>query len=236
MIRITLLLCVLSNLVFGQVDSSKTMLFKISPLHLFDLDNGISFAFEKIYKEKKSWQVEAGYGNSSANFWIALNENVNSPRNFRNFNNFRFRAEHRTYFRKNEKNAPLGYYYAFELMNKIVYRNSELLIGRNPIAGVPNYSELVNGRSQKLVFAFHPKIGRQVLLSAPQEGKENKWLFDVFAGIGFRVVSNKFIYENKQRDDLIPFMNQMSLGTIINPNDTAPIISGTFGMKFSYLF
>lgn len=236
MIRLTILLCLMAKLGFGQVDSLRTKLFKISPLHLFDLDNGLSFGFEKIYKERKSWQVEAGYGNSNANFWIALNENVNSSRDFKNFNNFRFRVEHRTYFRRNKNNAPLGTYYAFELMNKLVYRNSEILIGRNPIAGVPNYNELVNGKSQKLVFGFHPKIGKQFLLSPGQEGMENSWFFDVFAGIGFRVVSNSFIYENKQSDDQIPFAQQTSIGTIIGFNETAPIISGTFGMKFSYLF
>lgn len=212
----------------AQKDSSEVRLFKISPLHLFDLDNGLSFAFEKQYSEKKSWQVEAGYGHSSANFWIALSEDFNGNTDFKGFNNFRLRGELRKYLAGNKNTMPEGSYYAFELMSKYVFKNSDIEIGRDPIGGVAQYFERVNGRISKIVVGSHFKLGKQFYFDDSQ-----LWLIDVFAGIGFRVVANSFAYDSKKALDIPAFGQRTSIGTIIDANRTAPIVSGTFGLKFS---
>lgn len=213
---------------FAQADSAAVSLFKISPLHLFDLDNGLSFGYEKQYAESKSWQIEAGYGHSSANFWIALGEDFNGRSDFQGFNNFRLRTELRKYFKKNETQFPAGNYYAFEVMSKYVFKNTEIDIGRDPIGGQAQYFERVNGRISKLVVGSHFKLGRQFFFD-----DSKVWMLDVFAGIGFRVVSNSFQYESKKETDVPAFGQRMSIGTIIDVNRTSPIISGTFGLKFS---
>jgi hypothetical protein len=224
------LLVVLAQFTFAQQDTTFFKLLKVSPLHVFDLDNGISLAFENSKDGIRSFQLEAGYGHSDANLWLTMDDFADYEQ-FGGYQLFRVRAEWRKYFKKPDTKPPGGLYYAFDFLGKHVFKNEDLEVGRQPIAGQPQYFEKVEGKVKKTVGGFHFKIGNQIPLNSGYSDKTD-WYLDLFAGLGFRVVYNSFTYPFEEASDQINTFNVRSLGTIITRKDRpVPVVSGAFGLK-----
>ncbi len=230
----TYLFC-LSIFAFGQNDSLQVNLLKVSPLHLFDLDNGLSFSWERTLRNRTSFNLEAGYGNSSLNLWTSLFNEGQDYERFANYNLLRTRLEWRGYFKNSKETAPEGSYYGYELLGKYVFSSKEFTVGRDPIGGQPQYFQKVNGKVKKWVSGFHVKLGKQWLISDLSSDKQ--WFADVFGGIGFRMVLNTFDYRGKEPSDIVSVRNSFSFGTIFRRQDQIiPVVSGSFGLRIGRKF
>lgn len=227
---ITISVLLFCQIAFAQEDTASFQVIKVSPLHIFDLDNGLSFAFENSKNGIKSFQLEAGYGHSNANLWLAIEDFVDYEQ-FGGYQLIRVRTEWRKYFKKSGQFPPEGAYYAFDFLGKYVFKKEEFSVGRELIAGRPQYFEKVEGKIKKSVGGFHFKIGRQISLRSGYSAQSD-WYLDLFGGLGFRVVYNSFSYPLKQAGDQINTFDVRSLGTIITrKNQAVPVVSGAFGLK-----
>ncbi|MGR3809119.1 hypothetical protein [Jiulongibacter sp. NS-SX5] len=202
----------------------------MSPLHLFDLDNGFSLAYEVSNNGHDAFQIEAGYGHSNANLWLGMEDFLYLDE-YRGFHIFRVRVEWKKYFKKENRIPPNGGYYAFDILGKYVFKNSSIDIGREPIARQPQYFEKVGGKIRKQVGGAHFKIGKQMPIGSGYE-EVKLWYLDVFCGLGFRLIHNSISYENPRSDDQVNFYDLKSFGTVITQRDRViPVISGTLGLK-----
>ncbi len=215
---------------FGQSDSTRVQLLKISPLHVFDLDNGLSFSWEKTLRHRAALNLEAGYGNSSMNLWAAMANEGRSYDRFSGFSLLRTRLEWRKYLKNSGEPVPEGGYFGYELLGKYIFSEKEFTIGRDPIGNQPQYFEQTEGKVKKWVGGFHVKLGKQWLIS--DLANKNSWYADVFGGLGFRCILNTFSYPNQRTADLVSGQDAYSFGTIFRRKEyLIPVVSGSFGLR-----
>jgi len=211
-------------------DSTRIRVLKTNPLSLFDFDNSFNVAYEQFFRKDKSFQLEAGYGNTDFNLLMGQNNNE-----LRGFHVIKARTEYRKYSSRSLSTLPEGSYIGVELFYKTVFKKEEINIGREPINGAPQYWEYVDGIVRKTVGGSHFKFGRQFYVLDSFVEKKRRLLMDVHIGLGFRVVDNRYNYQNKRSDDFLGRSPMRTFATFAPANQTTPYVSATIGFKLGYL-
>lgn len=215
---------------FAGADSTRIHILKTNPLSPFDFDNSFNMAYERFFRKDRSFQVEAGYGNTDINLLMGQNNNE-----WRGFHVIKARTEFRKYSSKSLSTLPEGSYIGLELFYKTVFKHEDLNIGREPVAGTPQYWQYVDGVIRKTVGGSHFKIGRQFYVLDSFVEKKRRLLMDVHIGLGFRVVDNRYNYKNKRSDDFLGRDSMRTFATFAPANQTTPYVSATIGFKLGYL-
>jgi hypothetical protein len=159
----------------------RLLVAKFAPLSLIDTDRTVQAALEYSLNRRWSVQQEFGYGNfRSTTLGVFLFVPVFTKDLYRS-EVFRSRSEIRLYL-ESFYGTLEGGYLAFESVYKRVNTQEERTIGRGCANGPCDYFERVAFERFKDVFAFHLKLGRQMML-----GK--RFTADIYVGPGLRFLS-----------------------------------------------
>lgn len=148
-------------------------IIKFAPLSLFDPDNTIQLAIERLLNQGHAVQVEFGYGNEQIGLW-----ETTAHGRYSNKETWRVRAEWRLYLRPADK--PQGFYAAAEGLYKqvnVLEMNSNGL----PCTGPCVPGTLSKEPALKQVWGGHLKIGYQKPLFF-----NDRFLLDLYGGLGAR--------------------------------------------------
>ncbi len=235
-----LLLTVISQKVFSQsLDSihiKRNFILKTTPSYIIDFDNTFTLGAERFYNKNKSLQAEFGYGNSNQNLLIGLTNGFYYGENtqYRNFNNYRIKFEHKRYFSNLKTNEIDGSYFAIELFSKIITKKTEMPIGRNLINNLPEYYEKLPMHYKKFVIGSHLKLGYQFYIFDDNQKKSSPFLADLYVGFGFRRIQNTISYDSKKENDSQP-NNFQTFGSVLTGPGKSLIVSATLGFKLGYV-
>ncbi|SEJ72839.1 hypothetical protein SAMN05216327_117113 [Dyadobacter sp. SG02] len=173
------LLCTLGNSFAQPFDVETTkrhVIIKYSPAAMFDFDNTIQFGVEiPLGKGNFALQQDLGYGPSRMSSWQNDDNDVDKQ-------TFKSRTHLRWYFM--EKRRMRAYVGPEFLFKKVVLRESQW-IGKDCSGpwGPCSFFQNQDVRIDKNVVAGHARFGWQFI-------KSNRFVFDVFTGIGFRHIFN----------------------------------------------
>lgn len=171
-----LILCLLPLYGQAQLDSAMVegtpydRILKFSPFSLIDPIPSIQFAYEWQFKDRMSFQHEAGY----------ITE-ILEQKNLRNVRGLRLRNEFRYYIDQLGEGLE-GTYFApeFLFIHMRNVRNASFGMDCTDIYDC-NYYQYLDYTVQKQVYALHLKAGYQ-------EQFLNRFVYDIYAGLGFRHV------------------------------------------------
>jgi hypothetical protein len=174
---ILLLMCLISfaNLQAQRTDNyfQKSLLLKVDATKLIEPDMNISFAVEKRFSEKFSWQVQADYIFNSYEYLVGNAQNSRVT-------GFRIVPEIRNYIAaKNDNGAPANYI-ALQVLCKYQVNNFSKWFNNIDGAG-QQYLELKELFKKKTIIAPHLMYGKLIDLDGG-----NRWSLDLNTGIGVR--------------------------------------------------
>jgi hypothetical protein len=144
---------------------------KVAPLSLFDPDNTVQIAAERMLGSNHAVQAEFGYGWQGLNLWNMSNSRYNDRQVWR------ARIEYRYYLRGS---GPIGQYVAFDGFFKQINARENGAFGVGCETGPCQYYQLYANSVQKNVIGGHIKFGRQTALA------DGRVLFDFYVGLGLR--------------------------------------------------
>lgn len=157
-----------------DVESAKRhVIIKYSPLPMFDFDNTIQLGVEvPLGKGNFSLQQDLGYGPSRMSAWQYNNDDDPDKQTFKS------RTHLHWYFM--ERRRMRAYVGPEVLFKKVVYRETQWA-GKEceGLYGPCSFFQSQDVRVDKNVIAVHARFGWQFI-------KTNRFVFDVFTGIGFR--------------------------------------------------
>lgn len=157
-----------------DVESTKRhVIIKYSPLPMFDFDNTIQLGVEvPLGKGNFSLQQDLGYGPSRMSAWQYNNDDDPDKQTFKSRTHL-----HWYYMERRRMRAYVG---PEVLFKKVVYRETQWA-GKECDGpyGPCGFFQSQDVRVDKNVVAVHARFGWQFI-------KTNRFVFDVFTGIGFR--------------------------------------------------
>ncbi len=225
---------------YGQsmdsINIKRNFILKTTPSYIFDFDNTFTLGAERFYANNKSIQAEFGYGNSNQNLLVGITNGFYYGENdeYRNFNNYRIKLEHKRYFLNSNSTQIEGSYFGFEVFSKIITKKSDIPVGRNVINNRPEYYENLPVNYKKFVIGSHLKLGHQFYIFDDNVKRKSALLADIYVGLGFRRIQNTISYDSKRENDFEP-NNFETFGSVLTGPGKNYIVSATLGFKLGYV-
>lgn len=203
---------------------------KVAPMALFDLDNTIQVAAERLLVGRHSLQAEFGYGIQALNLYSYRREEYENFEVWRGrFEWRRYSGRYRLYRNPHFSEPPIGRYFAVETFFKQLTVLNNMAVGRDCVDGNCAYFQRGIYPMYRTVWGAHAKIGRQYVLEMPSD---NRFLLDLFIGIGFRYLS-PYRFNNSTREDVFRSPDMWFGNTRIRQGGLRPSIS--LGVKLGYV-
>ena len=199
------------------VETDNTLWVQYNPLTWMEPEVPICATF--LYKKNRhfSFALDAG-------FFIAQQNYSVDGGGYYPYSGYKFKPEVKYFFRKYKRVVTQGMYISLQGLFKKTIDKKEQWLTSN---GQPSFSQFVNYQEQKVVYGLNLLFGNEFYL-----GTKERWMLDVFAGLGFRVKS--FTAKNLPQGFFINYNGNNGFRGFINLYQNGTYPSLQFGMKFCY--